>query len=57
VEIDVRVDPERLRPIDVPEVRGDCTRLHEATGWQPQIAFEQTLHDLLDECRQRNQTN
>lgn len=55
--IDVQVDPERLRPVDVPEVRGDCSRLHQATGWQPEIPFEQTLQDVLDECRQRIQAN
>lgn len=51
--IDVRVDPEKLRPVDVPIIRGDYTRLHQLTGWQPEIPFEQTLHDLLDDCRQR----
>lgn len=56
VEIEVQVDPERLRPIDVPEIRGDYSLLHQATGWQPQIPFEQTLHDILEGCRQRIHT-
>lgn len=34
---------------------GDATRLHAATGWTPFISFEQTLSDLLDDCRQRLQ--
>jgi GDP-4-dehydro-6-deoxy-D-mannose reductase len=32
---------------------GSFERLHAATGWQPSIPFEQTLLDLLNDCRQR----
>lgn len=53
--IDVQVDPAKLRPVDVPVVQGDNRRLREATGWQPEISFDQMLHDLLDDCRQRVQ--
>jgi GDP-4-dehydro-6-deoxy-D-mannose reductase len=52
-EIEVVVDPDRLRPGDMPILRGDYTRLKQATGWQPQIPFEQTLADILDDCRRR----
>ncbi len=53
VEISVQVDPARLRPSKIPILEGDYTRLNAATGWQPQIPFEQTLRDLLEDCRQR----
>jgi len=53
VEISVQVDPARLRPSKIPILEGDYTRLHAATGWQPQIPFEHTLRDLLEDCRQR----
>jgi GDP-4-dehydro-6-deoxy-D-mannose reductase len=55
VSVDVRfeLDPERLRPVDVPEVCGDNTKLREATGWSPEVALEQTLGDVLDWWRQR----
>lgn len=52
-QIDVQVDPNKLRPVDVPLVQGDYSRLHNLTGWQPQLSFEQTLRDLMVECRQR----
>lgn len=52
-EISVEIDPARLRPSKIPILEGDYTRLHAATGWEPQISFEQTLRDLLDDCRQR----
>ena len=45
------VDPSLLRPVEVPVLRGDATRLREATGWEPQIPIEQTLSDLLDDQR------
>jgi len=51
-EIEVEVDPERLRPADIPILVGDGTRFAEATGWQPEIKFERTLGDLLEWWRE-----
>ncbi len=53
IEIDVRLDPARLRPVDVPEIRGDSGKLRRDTGWQPELSFDETLRDVLDDCRQR----
>lgn len=46
-------DPSLQRPVDVPVLRGDFTRLHKATGWEPEIDLDQTLTDLLAEWRER----
>lgn len=51
--IEVMTDPARLRPSRIPVLQGDITRLQQATNWQPSIPFEQTLHDILDDCRAR----
>ena len=51
--IEVRVDPARLRPVDVPEIRGDSSKLLRDTGWQPMLSFEDTLRDVLSDCRRR----
>ena len=51
VRIDVRVDPARFRPNDMPVVLGNYGRLRDELGWHPEIPFEQTLHDLLDYWR------
>ena len=40
-------DPELLRPVDVPVLVGDNSRIVETTGWRPQIPLEQTLSDVL----------
>lgn len=52
-DIEVREDPARLRPSDVPLLLGDSSRFCEATGWAPEIPFEQTAKDLLDYWRER----
>jgi len=46
-------DPARLRPSDVPILWADSSKFQKATGWEPQIPFEQTLRDLLDYWRDR----
>jgi GDP-4-dehydro-6-deoxy-D-mannose reductase len=52
-DITVEVDPERVRPVDVPRVVGDFSALQQATGWQPAYTIEDTLRDVLDDCRQQ----
>jgi GDP-4-dehydro-6-deoxy-D-mannose reductase len=44
-------DPSLQRPVDVPVLRGDYTRLSKATGWEPEIDLDQTITDLLEEWR------
>ncbi len=46
-------DPDLLRPVDTPVLRGDPTRLQAATGWSPEIRLDQTLADVLDDWRKR----
>lgn len=45
--VEVRTDPQRLRPVDIPVLVGRHDRLTDATGWRPEIAVEKTLADLL----------
>lgn len=51
VKVEVREDPERLRPSDVPVLLGDASKFNKATGWKPTIPYEQTLKDMLDYWR------
>ena len=46
-------DPALLRPVEVPVLRGSYDRLHQATGWKPEIPISQTLTDLLEDWRTR----
>ncbi|HXY41244.1 MAG TPA: GDP-mannose 4,6-dehydratase [Vicinamibacteria bacterium] len=52
-QVEVRLDPRRLRPSDVPAQVGDPSRLQAATGWLPRIPLEETLRDLLADWRAR----
>src|SRR5215813_6633899 len=52
IPIEVRVAQDRFRPVEIPILVGDNSRLRECTGWQPQIPLEQSLHDVLEEWRQ-----
>lgn len=47
-KLEVRVDPGRLRPADVPVLYGSRAHFTEVTGWEPVIPLATTLHDLLD---------
>ena len=48
--VDLVVDPVLVRPVDVPLVVGDNTRLR-ALGWQPEVALAETLRRVLDDQR------
>ncbi len=52
-QVEVQVDPGRLRPADIPVLYGDHGRFTAVTGWEPVIPLEQTLLDLLNWWRQR----
>jgi len=52
-ELRFELDPALSRPIDVPVVRGDFAKLHEATGWEPAISLERTLGDVLEQWGSR----
>jgi GDP-4-dehydro-6-deoxy-D-mannose reductase len=53
IPIDVAVDPQRLRPADVPLVLGNPSRIASEVGWRATIPIDDTLRDLLDYWRQR----
>ena len=47
----LEADPTLQRPVDIPVLRGDNTRVRTATGWTPEIPLHQTLADLLAHWR------
>lgn len=53
VPVEVRLNPELMRPIDIPLVVCDASRLRARTGWQPRYALAETLHDILNYWRTR----
>jgi len=47
----LETDPSLIRPVDIPVLRGDATKLIEATGWAPVIPLDVTLADVLASFR------
>jgi GDP-4-dehydro-6-deoxy-D-mannose reductase len=50
-DFELVTDPALVRPVDVPVVRGDPSRLEAVTGWRPEIELDVTLHDVLEHER------
>jgi len=51
--IEIKVDPERLRPIDADLQIPNTQKFQNHTGWQPIIPFEKTMLDLLNYWREK----
>ena len=52
----MKVDPERLRPIDADLQVPNCEKFKKHTGWKPEIPYEKTMLDLLNYWRERVKT-
>lgn len=50
-KIAIYIDENKLRPLDIPRLAGDCTLIKEKFGLRPHYKIEQTLLDLLDYWR------
>jgi GDP-4-dehydro-6-deoxy-D-mannose reductase len=51
VSLDLRVDPELVRDVDVQVLRGDPSRVRAVTGWAPQFSLDETLASVLEYWR------
>lgn len=50
-KIKVEVDPQKLRPVDVPVIEADISKVTAETGWKPEISLENTIKETLDYWR------
>jgi GDP-4-dehydro-6-deoxy-D-mannose reductase len=48
IEVTVDIDPNKVRPGEPATVLGDPGKLKAETGWQPEIALQETLKDMLN---------
>jgi len=53
VPVEVRDDPERLRPSDIPVPCGDASKLRAETGWAPSFTLAASLRDIYADARER----
>jgi GDP-4-dehydro-6-deoxy-D-mannose reductase len=49
--VEVKQRDDRVRPVEIPRMVGDASRLRAATGWEPEIPLEQTIADMLQAVR------
>jgi len=47
VDLELVVDDALLRPVDIPVLRGDASKLTAITGWRPAYDLENSLADVL----------
>ena len=52
-DIEVKIDNNKIRPVDVPIIEADITKINELTGWKPEIPLRQTIKETLDYWRER----
>ncbi len=52
-KIATKVDPKRLRPADIPILRGDNSKAIKELGYTPRYTLQETLADTLTYWRQR----
>ena len=51
-KIEVKIDERKFRPIDVPKIMADVSKL-KALGWKPKIPVRETIENTLDFYRNR----
>jgi GDP-4-dehydro-6-deoxy-D-mannose reductase len=54
VTVQIEPDVSRKRVTDIPYASGDSRKLTQMTGWQPVIAWAQTLRDVLQDWQGRH---
>jgi GDP-4-dehydro-6-deoxy-D-mannose reductase len=53
LEVEVRTDPARIRPDEVPTISGDARRAESLLDWRPSIPLDRTLADVLEHWKNR----
>ena len=51
VQVEIRIDPERFRPVEVPVLCANTTKIQSDTGWFPTDALDEALRATLEYWR------
>jgi GDPmannose 4,6-dehydratase len=43
------IDNKYWRPNEVPELKGDATKIHDILGWKPTVSFDQLIDEMITE--------
>lgn len=52
-DVELSVDEAKIRPSDAIDIYGSNKRLHQDTGWNQEITFEQTVHEYITWLKQQ----
>jgi GDP-4-dehydro-6-deoxy-D-mannose reductase len=52
-DIEIEIDSSKFRPIDIPVIRSDITKLKKTIDWEPEIIIEETINDTLNYWREK----
>ncbi len=50
-DIKIEIDKNKLRPVDVPIIEADISKISSLTGWKPKIPLKQTIEETLNYWR------
>jgi GDP-4-dehydro-6-deoxy-D-mannose reductase len=50
-DLRMELDADLTRPVDVPVLRGDASKIEAATGWAPTVPLEESLRAVLESLR------
>ncbi|MFT3729833.1 MAG: GDP-mannose 4,6-dehydratase [Hyphomicrobium sp.] len=53
LNMQIEIDPSRMRPSDLPVFLGNSTLLRNTLNWTPRYTLSDTLAAVLDNCRER----
>ena len=53
LSVAIESDPGRARPTDIARAVGDASRLRDTLGWAPEVPWERTLRDVIDDWTMR----
>ena len=42
------IDEKFLRPKELRDLKGDCSKLQNVTGWKPKYTFETMLDEMIE---------
>jgi len=51
-DVEIKIDPSRLRPFDVNNLVCDYTKAKKLLGWSPEVSFEDGLQSTIDWVKQ-----
>ena len=53
VSVTVEQDSQKMRPVDVPLIEADISKLQSDTHWKPMYSLKDTLYSVLEYERQQ----